>query len=507
MSALGRVALVGAGPGDPALLTVRAVELLRAADVVAHDELVSESVLALVPAHAELLAVGRRAGGGETCYRLHPAVLARAREGRFVVRLKAGDPLVFGRGGEEAEELAAAGIPFEIVPGITAALGAAAYGGIPLTHRGLAAQVVISSGHRAGLPFAEPVRGRTLVLYMAAHELASNLGGLVAQGWAASTPAALIIAATTADERTVTGTLTTLATLAARADGARGSLSKLPALVIVGEVVGVRAAIEWRARLPLFGRRVLVARARSGPSRVAAALRTLGADVVELPHVERDLDESAAWGAVVANLDRYGAVVVASEEAAEALSSARVRREALPPVVAVGASTGSLLGANGIAVTLMVRGACADGLAVARDLLRAKRVLVPVTDRGRSSLFEDLTRLGAAPELVVIARERRVGPARWPSRLDLVVLPASSAAQALYADAPQHVRAAPAVAIGARTESMAHELGVQTVIRARADTTEALVEAALQALAPRAVSPFGAAVLPSAIDHRSVFHE
>jgi uroporphyrinogen III methyltransferase/synthase len=372
---VGRVALVGAGPGDPALLTLRAAELLRTADVVAHDELVSESVLAMVPARAELVSVGRRAGGGHTDYRLHPLVIERAREGKLVVRLKAGDPLVFGRGGEEAQELVSAGIPFEIVPGISAALGAAAYAGIPLTHRDCSAQVVVASGHRVdgGLPPPGAGTGRSLALYMVSHELARNLQALVSAGWAPATPAALVVAATTAEERVVVGTLETLPR---RVEEAQLAGTPLPSLVIVGQVVTVRGAIDWRARLPLRGRRIIVARAHTGPSSAAAALRTLGADVVELPHVEREL--------------------------------------------------------------------------------------------------------GA--ERVVVSEEHRAAPARWPSRVDLVVLPAASAASALYGEAPAHIRGAPAVAIGAGTEEAARRWGVGLVLRAPADTVQALVDAARAAL-------------------------
>lgn len=237
-----RVALVGAGPGDPKLLTLRAAELLVAAEVVAYDELVSDEILAMAPASAELLSVGRRAGDGPTAYRLHPEVLARARAGRFVVRLKAGDPLVFGRGGEEAEELAAAGIPFEIVPGITAALGAAAAAGIPLTHRRCAAQAVLTTAHRGdgGAPPPDVVGGRTLVLYMASRDLATNLEAIVRAGWPRTMPAALVLAATTPREQTVTGTLGTLAATAERVVHAAAGL---PGIVFVGEVVRVRSGI------------------------------------------------------------------------------------------------------------------------------------------------------------------------------------------------------------------------------------------------------------------------
>jgi uroporphyrinogen III methyltransferase / synthase len=282
----GRVALVGAGPGDPSLLTLRAAELLRAADVVAYDELVSESILALVPEATELLPVGRRAGKGNTHYRLHPEVLQRAQRGLFVVRLKAGDPMIFGRGGEEAQELARAGIPFELVPGISAAIGAAAFSGIPLTHREHSAELVISTGHRAGATGLPPGLsvGRTLVLYMASHELERNLVDLIAFGWSKSTPAALIIAATTADELVITGTLATLSTLARRAQTRNRNGERLPALVLVGDVVGIRARSDWRSNLPLRGLRIVVPLRRSTPTgaRVACSLRTLGGEVIEL---------------------------------------------------------------------------------------------------------------------------------------------------------------------------------------------------------------------------------
>ncbi|HEY0478096.1 MAG TPA: uroporphyrinogen-III C-methyltransferase, partial [Kofleriaceae bacterium] len=221
---------------------------LAAADAVAHDALVPPAILALARPGAELVPVGRRHGGGPTSYRLHPAVIARAAAGQIVVRLKAGDPMVFGRGGEEAEELAAAGIPFEIVPGVSAALGAAAYAGIPLTHRDHASDVTFASGHDVDgshpghTDWAVAARGTgTLVLFMAARTLAANLARLVASGRTPATPAAYIAAATTPDQRVVTGTLDTLA---ARVDAAAIDPAA-PALVIIGDVVGLRDRLAW----------------------------------------------------------------------------------------------------------------------------------------------------------------------------------------------------------------------------------------------------------------------
>lgn len=247
MTQPGFVYLVGAGPGDPKLLTLRALELMRLAQVVAYDELVSPEILSLVSPQAELLAVGRRHGHGKTRYRLHPMVLERARAGRNVVRLKSGDPLIFGRGAEEAEELANAGIPFEIVPGVSAALGAAAYAGIPLTDRRYASRVTLATGHCAEAKLGRS--GETVVLYMAAHRLKENLDRLIEQGHARSTPAAYVAAATTPKQLVISGTL---ADLADRIDPGRRSDA---ALVIVGEVVALRDRMRWVEKMPLRGRR------------------------------------------------------------------------------------------------------------------------------------------------------------------------------------------------------------------------------------------------------------
>jgi uroporphyrin-III C-methyltransferase len=249
---VGTVFLVGAGPGDPELLTVRAHRLLSSANVLAHDELVPAELLALAPREAERIPVGRRAGGcrhhdGD----IHPLVVARARAGLDVVRLKGGDPSIFGRVGEEAEALARAGVPFEIVPGISAALGAAASTAIPLTLRGVAASVTLVTAHGRGdladdgvakLAARVPREG-TIVVYMGLGRLAETCRALVAAGRARRTPAAVVAHATLPDERVVEGTL---GTLAARVAALTPPLTA-PALLVVGEVVAHRAALVARS--------------------------------------------------------------------------------------------------------------------------------------------------------------------------------------------------------------------------------------------------------------------
>ena len=240
----GKVWLVGAGPGDPELLTVRAHRLLAAARVVAFDELVSPAILALAPADAERIPVGRRAAGCRHHEaRIHPLVTARALEGHEVVRVKGGDPFVFGRGGEEAEELVAAGVPFEVVPGISAALGAAATTGIPLTHRECASSVTFVTAHAASDDDVETMSRRvppegTVVVYMGLGRLEQTCAALVAAGRSPETPAAIVSRATLPDERVTVGTL---ASISSRA---REDRLEPPAILVVGEVVARRVAIH-----------------------------------------------------------------------------------------------------------------------------------------------------------------------------------------------------------------------------------------------------------------------
>jgi uroporphyrinogen III methyltransferase/synthase len=275
------VHLVGAGPGDPGLLTVRALELIAQAEVIIHDRLIGEGALAAARPEAEIIDVGKRGGGESTSQAEINDLLIRHGQ-RRVVRLKGGDPFLFGRGGEEAEVLVRAGIPFEVVPGVTAGIAAPAYAGIPLTHRNLASAVAFVTGHEdptkddsaldwqslAGFP-------GTLVIYMGVARLEAIAGALMAAGRDPGEPVAVIERGTIPDQRVFEGTLDTIAQLGARA----------PAIALIGAVASLRRALAWSEHRSLAGVSVAVTRAREQASVLAGRLRSLGASVIEAPAI------------------------------------------------------------------------------------------------------------------------------------------------------------------------------------------------------------------------------
>ena len=243
----GTVYLVGAGPGDPGLLTRRAAALLRSADVVVFDALVSEEIMALLPASARRIHVGKRSGARSTPQTdINALLIKEAQRVATVVRLKGGDPFVFGRGGEEAQAMARAGVPFEVVPGITAGLAAAAYAGIPATQRGVASSVTLVTGHDADDGQAAAARwralaqlGGTIVIYMATQSIADITAALIDGGMAPETPAAAIESATTPRQRTVMAALDTIA-FEMQSEGVAA-----PAVVVIGAAVTLRREIQW----------------------------------------------------------------------------------------------------------------------------------------------------------------------------------------------------------------------------------------------------------------------
>ncbi|MGA2245089.1 MAG: uroporphyrinogen-III C-methyltransferase [Verrucomicrobiota bacterium] len=294
MKSKGTVYLVGAGPGDAGLLTLRGAELLRSADVVICDVLVNPELLRLVPPGAEIIARGNhKRDGGLTQEQLTGLMIARAKAGKTVVRLKGGDPFVFGRGGEEAEALADAKIPFGVVPGVSSVVAAANYAGIPLTHRAYCSSFTAFTGHGDSADPSTALRYEqiakipgTKVVLMGMDNLADWTASLIKHGMPTETPVAIVQHGTTGRQKSVAGTMATIAGLAARA-----KISP-PAITIVGEVVKLRPKLNWFERLPLYGKRIVVTRSRAQAAKFAGKLANLGAEVLEIPTIKGDLPDN-----------------------------------------------------------------------------------------------------------------------------------------------------------------------------------------------------------------------
>ena len=397
----GKVYLVGAGPGDPGLLTVRGRELLERAQVVVYDSLVNAELLRHA-AHAETIFVGkaptRHALPQEDINRV---LREQAERVDCVVRLKGGDPFVFGRGAEEAAFLAAEGIPFEIVPGITAGVGAPEYAGIPVTHRGLSASVTFVTGHTD--PSADPKTlsfdrfhlDGTLVFYMGMTHLTANLKSLIRLGRPADTPAAAIQWGTLARQRTVVGTLETLPGQCRDA-----GLDAPPVLIVVGEVVALRESLNWFESRPLYGKRIAVTRTRSRSGELIGRLRDLGADVFEFPTIEiapepiEDLND----------ITEYDWVILTSVNGVDTLfdrmQSAGLDARDLHGVklCAISARTADALRARFLIVDAIPDRYETDRVVAVLEetggALDGKRFLLPRADIGRSSLPDALRAKG-----------------------------------------------------------------------------------------------------------------
>ncbi len=287
MKCKGMVYLVGAGPGDAGLLTVRGAELLARAGVVVYDALVNKELLRLAPAEAELIYAGKRSSDHAIPQeKLNQLLVDKARAGQCVVRLKGGDPYVFGRGGEEAEQLAAAGVAFEVVPGVTAGIAGPNYAGIPLTHRDYCSSFTVVTGHedpdKTGreVDWSEVAKAPgTKVVLMGVTRVKSISEALIQHGMPAATPVAMIRWATTGRQQTVVGTLKTIAEVAEKAG------FKPPGLTVIGEVVKLRGKLNWFEKRPLFGRHIVVTRARAQAGQLSRLLLDRGADVLEIPTI------------------------------------------------------------------------------------------------------------------------------------------------------------------------------------------------------------------------------
>jgi uroporphyrinogen III methyltransferase / synthase len=491
------VSLVGAGPGDPGLLTLRAAQALARADVLLYDALVADPVLARVPASCERIFVGKRGGNHAMPQPEIEALMIReARRGRRVVRLKGGDPFVFGRGAEEAEALRAAGIEFEIVPGITSAIAAPAYAGIPLTHRAHNVAFTVATGHEDPTKAASALDWekladphRTLVFLMASAHLAEVARKLVAHGLVPSTPAAVVQDGTRPTQRTVEGTLESIADAAARENVGP------PAVLVVGDVVRLRDRIRWFDDAPLFGKRVLVTRPAARAQEFAEALLARGAEPIVAPVLTIEPpDDVAATERAIDELHRYRWLALTSRHGVEALFDRLAARGADArflggvKVAAIGPKTEARLERYGVRADL--RPAEFVGEAVARALIAVAspgdRVLIYRAQEARDALPRMLADAGLEPAVVAAYRTAVADDpafAKKTARADVVTFTSAGAVRAFASLLGGNARAAAAAAgktvacIGPIAAQAASEAGLCVAVVAGSYTAEGLIEA------------------------------
>jgi uroporphyrinogen III methyltransferase/synthase len=478
----GRVHLVGAGPGDPGLLTARALELLARADVVLHDRLIPPGALGGVRPDAEVRYVGKEGGGPavpqEETTRL---LVERARAGAEVVRLKGGDPYVFGRGGEEAEALREAGIPFEVVPGITAGIAAPAYAGIPVTHRDRASAVAFVTGHEdpdkpgSALDWeALAAFPGTLVFYMGVGRLPEIAERLCAAGRPAGEPAAVVERGTLPGQRTVLATLSTVAEAAAAA-GVRP-----PSVTVVGPVAALREELGWFEDRPLHGRTVAVTRARAQASGLAARLRELGADVVEAPAIR-----IAPLAFEVPDLAGYDLVCLTSPNGAELLLGALRDARALAgvTVAAIGPGTARALRERGVRADVVPERFLAEGLVEALRDVPVTRALVARAREARDVLPDALRARGAEVDVLAlyetVAGEPSHAEREAAGSADYVTFTSSSTVRFFLDAAGRPGAATRIVSIGPVTSATLREHGLEPHVEAERHDVDGVVEALL----------------------------
>jgi uroporphyrinogen III methyltransferase/synthase len=488
----GIVYLAGAGPGDPGLITLKAAECLKRADVVVYDYLANKLFLKLAPSRSEKIYVGKKgAFHAKEQTDINNLLIDRAKKGMTVVRLKGGDPFVFGRGGEEAEALVEAGIPFEVIPGVTSAVAVPAYAGIPVTHRDFTPAVTFVTGHareeeEAFLPdWAALSRIGTVVFLMGYANLPRLAQNLIAAGSDPKTPVAVIEWGTLPRQRTVTGTLETIA----------GQVEKSgirpPTITVIGKVVGLREKIRWFDQKPLFGKRILVTRSREQASELSQRLEELGAEAIEIPTIE--IRPPSRWSSLdraIRSLSKYQWLIFTSVNGVDSFFRRLAERKRDlrdlkgVRIAAIGPATARAVEEHGIRVDLVAREYQAEGLmrVLKRQKLKGKRILVPQARGAREILVEELKREKARVEPVEAYRSAAPREGKEELRrliqekkTDLVTFASSSTVENFVKMAG--VVDIPVACIGPVTAKTAKGLRLNVVVQPRKSTIPALVDA------------------------------
>jgi uroporphyrinogen III methyltransferase/synthase len=441
----GKVYLVGAGPGDPGLITVRGKNLLERAEVAVYDYLASKKLLKHLPASAEQIYVGKKGGvcHAHTQDEINQMLVDHAKAGKMVVRLKGGDPFIFGRGGEEIEKLHEAGVAFEIVPGVTSATAAATYAGIPITHRDYTATVAFVTGHEdptkenSNIDWSKLATGvGTLVVYMGIKNLPLIVENLIKHGRDPKTPVAVVRWASTPEQRSVVGTLETIAGIVT------DSGIKPPSLIIVGEVVTLRDTIDWFEKRPLFGKKIVVTRTREQASELVAGLEEFGADCLEYSTINiKPVDSHQVLDGELERLKEYHWILFTSLNGVKYFfehlyaKGMDARDMKGPDIAAVGKSTADLLLSYGINADLIPSTFTGEGLAesLLDQGVEGRNILIPRALKAREILPETLRGAGAQVTVAPVYQncpeddpQASLRPDFEEGRIDMVTFTSSS---------------------------------------------------------------------------------
>jgi len=498
-----KVYLVGAGPGDPGLITVKGRECIQTADVIIYDYLASPALLKHAPPEADMIYVGKK-GGDHTLSQdeINALIVEKAKAGSTVCRLKGGDPFIFGRGGEEAEILVSKAIPFEIVPGVTSAIAAAAYAGIPLTHRKLAATLAFVTGHEdphkeeSSIEWESLAGGiGTLVFFMGVKNLPDITQKLIANGKSPETPVALIRWGTTPAQKTVTGNLDNINARVKEAG------LKAPAIIVVGDVVNLRKTLKWFETRPLLGKRIIVTRAREQASDLVRQLSELGAECLEYPTIQiLPADDLNPIDAAIEALSAFDWIVFTSVNGVQFFfdrlfaSNRDVRALSHLGTAAIGPATAGRLSKFGLKSDIVPQNYRAESVVEAfrKEKLKGKKILLPRAAEARPVLPVELRKMGAEVEEVTVYHTEKVTDHAdllvkqlEDNSIDLITFTSSSTVKNFKDLLPSNkfsrlVAGVKIASIGPITTDTASQLGFKVDTTAESYTIPGLCEAVLK---------------------------
>jgi len=497
MNKKGKVYLIGAGPGDPGLLTIKGKECLEKADVVVYDYLVNPKLLEYAKKETEIIYAGKRKGNTELPQEAINRILVnKAKEGKTVARLKGGDPFIFGRGGEEAEALFEYGIPFEIVAGVTSASAVPAYAGIPLTHRDFTSSFAVVTGHenpekeKSALPWDALAKIGTLVFLMGVTRIEENMKKLIEHGKSPDTPAAFIAWGTLTRQRTVTGTISEIGKIVKE-----NNLNRPPATVVVGDVVKLREILNWFETKPLFGKRVLVTRTRKQASTLVELLEEEGAETVEFPTIE--IVPPERWDEIdnaIENLGSYNWIIFTSVNGVEFFfNRLKAKKKSIVEfkgvkIATIGEQTGRAVENLGLNVDIIPYEFMAEGVVESfRGIdIKGKRILIPRAKEAREILPVELQKMGADVNIVTAYKTEKPNPERVEEikgmlrsgEIDVITFASSSTVRnflSIFGKDKEPLLRSTIACIGPITAEPLREIGIEPQIIPKKYTIEGLV--------------------------------